>query len=93
MISEVMEEAEVKICNIVREKLHNKKASFSDIQKLLDEIADFVGDDSGLNTKWVLDQQSFQKSETTFYAAGYDICTYCIKYDLEQNLFIATEVL
>ncbi|MBC1492722.1 hypothetical protein HCI99_12925 [Listeria booriae] len=93
MIGEVIDEASVNISGIVRKKLDNKKVLFNNIQKLLDGIANFVSDDSGLKTEWILDQQSFQKNETTFYAAGYEICTYRIKYNKDQDIFIATEVI
>ncbi|MBC1499369.1 hypothetical protein HB943_02050 [Listeria weihenstephanensis] len=93
MISAVMDETAIEINKIVRPMLKNKKVQLGDLQGMLKKITEEIKDKSGLNSKWVRGEQSFYNGEITLRAKGYDICKYCIKYDLEQNLFIATEVL
>ncbi|MBC1459337.1 hypothetical protein [Listeria newyorkensis] len=93
MISAVIDETAIEINKIVRPMLKNKKVQLGDLQGTLKTITEEIKDKSGLNAKWVREEQSFYNGEITLRAKGHDICTYCIKYDLEQNLFIATEVL
>lgn len=105
MISEVLEEAEIKICNIVREKLHNKKIPFAEINNLVQETAKAVETITGLGVKWSTEDHEFSTNRLSLYICDIDyvddfidewidwkVCTYCIKYNAEQNLFIATEV-
>ncbi|MBC1231522.1 hypothetical protein HB816_13790 [Listeria booriae] len=106
MISEVLEEAEVKICNIVREKLHNKKIPFVEINNFVQETAKLVETMTGLGVKWSTEDHEFGTNRLSLYICDIDyvdefidewidhqVCTYEIKYDDKQNLFIATEVL
>ncbi|RQW65351.1 hypothetical protein DUK53_16820 [Listeria sp. SHR_NRA_18] len=103
MISEVLEEAEVKICNIVRKKLHDRKAPVAQMAILMKDIARSVENITGFGARWVAEDESFSDNESKLFISDegyypeidpveYPVCCYRIKYNAEQNLFIATEI-
>ncbi|KMT62539.1 hypothetical protein [Paenilisteria newyorkensis] len=92
-MSQTISETTMEINELVKPMLKGRKIPLGELQGLLKKIVDEIKDKTKVSAKWVREEQSFYNGEVTLRAKGRDICTYCIKYDLEQNLFIATEVL
>ncbi|MBC1983460.1 hypothetical protein [Listeria booriae] len=92
-MSKLMDKSPVGINKIIRPMLDNKKIQFNDLQGTLKRVTEEVKDATGFNARWKREEESFYNGEITLRVKNNVICTYCIKYNVEQNLFIATEVL
>lgn len=88
-----MDKSPAGINKIIKPMLNNKKIPLGDLQETLKRVTTEVKDMTGFNARWKREEDSFYNGEITLRVKNNDVCTYCIKYNDEQNLFIATEVL
>lgn len=81
-----------------------KKIPFAEINNFVQETTKLVETMTGLGVKWSTEDHEFGSNRLSLYICDIDyvdefidelmdwkVCTYCIKYNAEQNLFIATE--
>ncbi|MBC2676236.1 hypothetical protein [Listeria booriae] len=81
-----------RVSSTVREKLNNKKIPLENLNYFLEDIANQIKDIEGFKAKWAFDKEAFLKHETTLFVKSLAMCTYQIKFDNNENVFIATEV-